>query len=94
MNYRPVEPSASNEELSRKIETHLRLDEGSPGFLLNRADFERIVCALRPDREAMALAGLNELKRRYPQDLAFANSGFTLGVVRAVLDGAIGSRKR
>lgn len=43
------------EELARKIELHLKLDEGSPGFLLNRADFERVVVALRlPPLESVA----------------------------------------
>lgn len=90
MSDKPVDAATSDEELARKIEVHLALDDGSPGFLLNQADFKRILVALRRnDREKMALAGLNSLKRRYPQDLAFANAGFTLGVVRAVVDGIL-----
>jgi hypothetical protein len=89
MDDKPVDPAESDEELARKIETHLALDEGSPGFLLNHADFQRIVRALRPDRERMVLAGLNGVKVRYAQDLAFANAGFTLGVVRAIVNGIL-----
>ena len=41
------------------------------------------------DREAVCLRGLNALKHRYPNDLAFSNAGFTLGVVRAIVDGIL-----
>jgi hypothetical protein len=41
------------------------------------------------DGEAMALAGLNALKAAYPNDLAFANTGFTLGVVQTIITSVI-----
>ena len=93
MSDKPVEPAASDEELACKIEIHLAMNEGSPGFLLSPVDFKRILRALRcNDREKMVLAGLNALKNCYPRDLVFANVGFTLGVVRTVVDGIRAAR--
>ncbi|MDB5612084.1 MAG: hypothetical protein JWP25_8984 [Bradyrhizobium sp.] len=45
----PVSMAATAADLADKIATHLKLDNASPGFLLNRADFERIVTVLRHD---------------------------------------------
>lgn len=53
----------------------------------------RITDALYPNREELALAGVNSLTARYSRDLAFANAGFTFGVVRAVVDGILPSAK-
>lgn len=41
------------------------------------------------DREAATVRGLNALKTKYPTDLCFANTGFTLGVIRCVIDAAL-----
>jgi len=51
----------------------------------------RLLAAVRNrDNDTLLMDGLNGLKASYPNDLAFANAGFTLGVVRAVLAGALG----
>lgn len=44
------------------------------------------------NREALILAGLKSLTDAYGRDFAFANAGFTIGVVRAVIDGICPTR--
>ena len=72
-----------------KLLQKLKVGNEKPGWTILRA--MRLADAIRSgDREAMVIDGLNGLKARFPHDLAFANVGFALNVVRAVLDGALG----
>ena len=41
------------------------------------------------DREKLMIQGLNALKAAYPGDVALANAGFALGVVRAIIGGIL-----
>jgi len=87
---KPVDACKTPSELADKISLHLTMDEGSPGFLLNQADLQLCVTALRAlapqDNEELALIALNALKRRYPNDLIFANAGFAIGVCRCIVE--------
>lgn len=47
--------------------------------------------ALAMNRGALCRTGFNALKEAYPQDLAFANSGFAIGTARAIVDGVLPS---
>ena len=59
----------------------------SPGAIMLRS--LELAERLR-DREKLVIAGLNALKACYPNDLLFANTGFALNVVRAIIGGVLG----
>ena len=74
--------------LEKRIETirllqNLKRGDEKPGSIILRS--LRLADAVH-QKEGSVVALSYAIKCRYPNDLAFANSGFTLGVARCVVD--------
>jgi hypothetical protein len=78
-----VTDSATKQIETLKLLQRLKQGDEKPGSIILRA------LHIAADREAAVIRGINALTARYPHDLAFANAGFTLGVVRTIVDAAL-----
>jgi hypothetical protein len=61
----------------------LKRDDEAPGMTKLRAMRTAVRLA---DMDRAVLIGLNAIAAKYPRELAFANTGFTMGVVRTIID--------
>lgn len=72
--------------VKKPLETYIIVREEDGDRELTRAEWDRAFSLLNGDREQFVLDGLNALKARFPQELAFANAGFTIDVVRCLVN--------